>query len=345
MNLKRNCLAWLSGALLLGAVALWPPPSHAQEPAVRDAQGLENDVRRNLWLSFKERRQQNRASVPTPETDTTRAVGRPPRSKESGPPPNKTGELTSTPATDNRPPATANNSSSDDSAEAARLVGYTFWREAVASPTDETRRLRRSQIQPEKAVPMTLERIGTNTLIQASDEIRISFEVSESSYLYVIDREETKSGKLGAPYLIFGGRGDANRLEAGQLIYLPNSDGAPFTVAPDNTGIVAERLTVIFAPSRLSWLETTQPDAEGELPLSATQRAQLVKLEAQPQTVECEAAADTGQKQTQAEKTATTGEVSRRLKRKDKAPQNLCRIVTSEPTGPMALTLFLRYQP
>jgi hypothetical protein len=83
------------------------------------------------------------------------------------------------------------------------------------------------------------------------DKLRLTVEVPRSGFLYVIDREQYRNGKIGDPLLIFPTKrtnGGNNRVSPGWLVEIPSRDDNPpfFELAARKPAeLTGEALTLI----------------------------------------------------------------------------------------------------
>lgn len=111
------------------------------------------------------------------------------------------------------------------------LIGITFWRLRPSTATDDKgARLLVQDRLGTQAVEWMPERIEAETPVTEGQFVRLSIESPSTGYLYVIDREQCKDGKLGDPYLIFPTkrtRGGDNAVTAGRVIEIPAQEDTP----------------------------------------------------------------------------------------------------------------------
>lgn len=141
------------------------------------------------------------------------------------------------------------------------LVGVTLWRLRRATPGDGTTAARMLVHEPasDNDVEWVPERIGIDQNLQEGQRVRLSIETPKSGYLYVIDREVYKDGKLGDPYLIFPTtrtRGGDNRVGPGAVVEIPSQTDDPpyFTIRKSRLEQVGESLIVIVSAEPLAEL-------------------------------------------------------------------------------------------
>jgi hypothetical protein len=144
-------------------------------------------------------------------------------------------------------------------ATAGFLLGVTVWRlrQVVASePAGGTRLL---VLEGGKRDEMVPERIESGTALKPGDRVRVTVEAPRAGYLYVVDREQYASGKVGEPYLIYPNwqtkRGD-NTMAAGRLIEIPDQHDEPncFTIRPSRPDQIGELLTMLVTTEPLAGL-------------------------------------------------------------------------------------------
>ena len=136
-----------------------------------------------------------------------------------------------------------------------RHIGVTIWRLRSAKDADSggARILVHGPDRTEEWIP---ERVPSTARLQAGDLVRLTVEVPESGYLYVIDREHYESGESGEPHLIFPTtktRSGDNRVQSGKLIDIPGQADQPsfFQLTKSRRDQVHEELTVLVTPEPL----------------------------------------------------------------------------------------------
>lgn len=181
----------------------------------------------------------------------------------------------------------------------------------------------------ETTVPMFAERIEADTPLKVGQLLRLSVEIPQDGYLYVIDREKYEDGTVSAPFLIYPTNPNSNehQVKAGRTIELPDSENA-FEVKlrseSNNSVLTGELLSFIVTPRPLENLP--RPDADGNIQLPETQVKAWEKQWAQNipvQQLELEKGA--GKTRTTSEQSALT-EKGKALKQDDPLPQTVFRI-------------------
>src|SRR5262249_28428693 len=116
---------------------------------------------------------------------------------------------------------------------AAEFQPLTKPQPSVASDNSETPRLlvKKKKAGQETSESMIAQRVNADRPFRVGEDLRISVEIPQDGYLYVIDREQYEGGKLGPPVLIFPGNplSDENKVRAGRIIELPDNE-IPFTI-------------------------------------------------------------------------------------------------------------------
>lgn len=148
------------------------------------------------------------------------------------------------------------------------LIGVTFWR--LSPVTEESRRPSSAQGEDSRLLiptkkgappqPYHAARIGDDAAFRNGELLWLGIEVprADESFVYVLDREQYADGTLGEPYLIFPAPTmpkDANVASAGRIVYVPAPDDPfpYFRLERSNQQHIAERLTIIVSPRRLTF--------------------------------------------------------------------------------------------
>lgn len=119
----------------------------------------------------------------------------------------------------------------------------------------------------ERSDEMIPERIEADTPLKVGQLLRLSVEVPQDGYLYVIDREKYTDGTIGEAFLIFPSnpRSDEHLVKAGRIIELPDSKDYVFEVKlrseMQNKTLSGEVLSFLVSPRPLDGIPN--PDAEG----------------------------------------------------------------------------------
>lgn len=119
----------------------------------------------------------------------------------------------------------------------------------------------------ERTDEMIPERIQADTPLKVGQLLRLSVEVPQDGYLYVIDREKYTDGSIGEPFLIFPSnpKSDEHVVKAGRIIELPDSKDFVFEVKlrseMENKTLSGEMLSFLVSPRPLDGIPAA--DAEG----------------------------------------------------------------------------------
>jgi hypothetical protein len=174
------------------------------------------------------------------------------------------------------------------------------------------------------------QRIEANTPLKEGQLLRLSVEVPQSGFLYVIDRERYADGKLSAPYLIYPSnpQGQEHSVKAGRAIELPGGN-AVFEVKlhSDEThaALAGEVLSFIVTPKPLENLPRGNAD-ESPIKLAEAQVAAWEKQWGKNMRIEqLELEKGAGQMRTTTEQAALTSK-SQTLKQGDPLPQTVFRL-------------------
>ena len=224
------------------------------------------------------------------------------------------------------------------------LVGVTFWRlqpaSKPASAKEEEDKPRLLVQKDGKTAPMTPQRVASGTEFDKNDTVRLSIEVPREgeNYLYVIDREIYKDGKLSDPYLIFPNtrtRGGNNKVMGGQIVDLPAATDDPpyFNFTSNNPAYAGEQLTIIVSPEKLDM----PPIGEGPVALDKKKVEEWERLWSGKTDVR-EARKSEGREWTKDEKAAAEG---KRLLTQGPLPQTIYRVAASTE-GKLLFTVKMR---
>ncbi len=137
------------------------------------------------------------------------------------------------------------------------------------APTEEIARVlvKKKVGNSERTDEMIPERIEANTPLKVGQLLRLSVEVPQDGYLYVIDREKYTDGSIGDAFLIFPSnpRSDEHLVKAGRIIELPDSKDYVFEVKlrseMENKALSGEVLSFLVSPRPLDGIPAA--DAEG----------------------------------------------------------------------------------
>ncbi len=174
------------------------------------------------------------------------------------------------------------------------------------------------------------QRIEANTPLKEGQLLRLSVEVPQNGYLYVIDREKYADGKLSAPYLIYPSNpsGQEHAVKAGRAIELPGGN-AVFEVKlhseETHAALAGEVLSFIVTPRPLENLPRGNAD-ESPIKLAEAQVAAWEKQWGKNLRVEqLELEKGAGQARTTTEQKALTN-AAQTLKQGDPLPQTVFRL-------------------
>ena len=197
---------------------------------------------------------------------------------------------------------------------------------------DETARilLKKKIGNAERDQEVIPQRIQANTLLKEGQLLRLSVEVPQSGFLYVIDRERYADGKLSAPYLIYPSnpQGQEHAVKAGRAIELPGGN-AVFEVKlhseETHAALAGEVLSFIVTPRPLENLPRGNAD-ESPIKLAEAQVAAWEKQWSKNIRVEqLELEKGAGQSRTTTEQKALTN-AAQTLKQGDPLPQTVFRL-------------------
>jgi hypothetical protein len=282
-----------------------------------------------------------------PEAENSRRFWPPEFRPKTATPSNKpprTGRYKPAPSTR---PSTLINKPADETA----ALGVTLWllrspeevKQAAAPATapngsrsisanDETARvLVKKRIgNSERNEVMVPQRIEADTPLKVGQLLRLSLEVPQDGYLYVVDREKYADGTIGAPYLIFPSNPQSNEhaVKAGRIIELPDPEYA-FEVklkSEDSDKVLAgELLSFIVTPKPLEGIPRPNQD-DGTIKLTKEQVAAWeVQWGKNIQVQQLELEKGAGKTRTQAEQNALT-KAGQELKQEDPLPQTVFQI-------------------
>lgn len=179
----------------------------------------------------------------------------------------------------------------------------------------------------ERTDEMIPERIEANTPLKVGQMLRLSVEVPQDGYLYVIDREKYTDGTIGDAFLIFPSnpKSDEHRVTAGRIIELPDSKDYVFEVKlrseTENKTLSGELLSFLVSPRPLDGIPAA--DAEGLIRLPNALVSEWETKWGQ-NTVLSQAELETGKgrARTRSEQNALTGN-SQGLTQADPLPQTV----------------------
>ena len=136
----------------------------------------------------------------------------------------------------------------------------------LGASADSARVLIKKKVgKAERNEEMIPQRIEANTPLKAGQLVRLTVEVPQDGFLYVIDREKYADGKLSAPFLIYPSdpQGMTHAVKAGRTIELPDSEWV-FEVkahSEENNALLAgEWLSFIITPHPLEGLPRANAD-------------------------------------------------------------------------------------
>ena len=172
----------------------------------------------------------------------------------------------------------------------AALIGVTAWelRSSVASDPVRSRAIIHpppSATQSSQATEYTPLRIALEGALRIGMKFWLGLESSRSGYLYVVDRELSRQGRLGEPFLVFPTsriHGGNNRVSNGDLVRLPGeATNPPYWVlesSPDD--YQGELITLILTPQLIPEL----PSQSDRAPVDAAWLAGYEKAWGAPVT-------------------------------------------------------------
>jgi hypothetical protein len=137
----------------------------------------------------------------------------------------------------------------DEGKAAGCMLGVTVWRMRPAEESDEVKFRVGDQV-------VTPVQVKSDTPLREGDRVRLTIEVPQSGYLYVIDREQYADGSMGPPTLIFPTRrllnGD-NAVNEKVLLSIPDVENTPpfFTLTRAKPNQVAEVILVLVSSEPL----------------------------------------------------------------------------------------------
>jgi len=139
--------------------------------------------------------------------------------------------------------------------ENSTLVGVTLWRLRPIQKTDELATRILVQEEGSGGKEFIPERIEIGEPLLEGQRVRLSIEVPQEGYLYIIDREKYIDGTYSEPYLIFPTlrtRGGDNQVAPGLAIEVPaQDDKIPyFRLRPTETTkskYLGEELTILVS--------------------------------------------------------------------------------------------------
>lgn len=222
------------------------------------------------------------------------------------------------------------------------LVGVTLWRlrRATTSDGSASARMLVHEAASDSDVEWIPERVGIDQTLQPGQKVRLSIETPRTGYLYVIDREIYKDGKLGDPYLIFPTsrtRGGDNKVGPGAVVEVPSQTDNPpyFTIQKSRLEHIGESLIIIVSAEPLS--DLTIGDKAVEL---STEQVEKWVSEWGAAVERIEEVGNSGGKYSLAEK-AAGGSATEVLTQDDPLPQSIYR-VDGKVGKPTLVTVGLR---
>jgi len=129
------------------------------------------------------------------------------------------------------------------------MLGVTVWRMRPAEESDEVK----FRVGDKFVTPV---QVKSDTPLREGDRVRLTIEVPQSGYLYVIDREQYADGSMGPPTLIFPTRrllqGD-NAVNEKVLLSIPDVESTPpfFTLTRSKPNQTAEVILVLVSSEPL----------------------------------------------------------------------------------------------
>ncbi len=201
-----------------------------------------------------------------------------------------------------------------------------------AKPQEEIARvlIKKKVGNSERTEEMIPERIEANTPLKVGQLLRLSVEVPQDGYLYVIDREKYTDGSIGEPFLIFPSnpKSDEHLVKAGRIIELPDSKEYVFEVKLmselQNKTLSGEVLSFLVSPRPLDGIPN--PDADGliRLPLAMVEEWEN-KWGQNTVLGKAELETGKGRARTRSEQNALTGN-GKELNQADPLPQTVYQI-------------------
>jgi len=244
------------------------------------------------------------------------------------------------PAAQDTKPKSPNASNQPEEKADSEMIGITIWRLRPARDDDSRDSRLLIEDESKKETEWTPERVEDETVFAPKDKVRLSIESPRDGYLYIIDREQYKDGKVSDPYLIFPtlrSREGANKVGAGKLIELPAGQNA-FSLDPLRPDYVGEALTLLVTPEPLADLKpaSNQPRKLDQEMVERWESEWASVIE------RYELVGGAGKPYTKAEKEAGQGG-NRVLTQDDAMPQTLYH-VRMKPGTPLVLKVSLRIE-
>jgi hypothetical protein len=200
-----------------------------------------------------------------------------------------------------------------------------------AADNEETPRLlvKRQKAGKEVTESMIAQRVNPDRPFQVGEDLRLSVEIPQDGYLYVIDREQYAGGKLSVPVLIFPSDplSDENKVRAGRVIELPDNETS-FQIKrlseQSHQPLTGELLT--FLVTRTPLTNLPKPDAEGLIRLDEQTVKQWEEQGGKNVQIErLNLKNGAGQNRTHAEQQALT-EINQALTQEAPLPQTIFRL-------------------
>lgn len=216
----------------------------------------------------------------------------------------------------------------------------------VAADNEGTPRLlvKRQKAGKEVTESMIAQRVNPDRPFQVGEDLRLSVEIPQDGYLYVIDREQYAGSKLSVPVLIFPSDplSDENKVRAGRVIELPDNETS-FQIKrlseQSHQPLTGELLT--FLVTRTPLTNLPKSDAEGLIRLDEqTVKQWEEQWGKQVQIERLNLKNGAGQNRTKAEQQALT-EANQALTQEAPLPQTIFRLSVKQG-NPFLVQLSLR---
>lgn len=207
--------------------------------------------------------------------------------------------------------------------QSRQTIGLTLWQARPAKPADGTAPrvlLQSPSSDISSPAAYVLRRVPIDEPLAIGDRVRLAIECPREGYLYVVNRERYRNGKVGEPYLLFPVRNlnqASNKVKPGQLIEIPGQ-GDPVSllnVVRRGEEYIGEELLVVFSLRPLEAVGVPNPDRV--FPIEIVKQWER---EFRPATLRLDLN-DGGALWSQAEKSAGTAE--RLLTQADPMPQSI----------------------
>lgn len=150
--------------------------------------------------------------------------------------------------------------------ENSTFIGVTLWRLRPAQKTDELTTRILVQEETSGGVEFIPERVEVGETLLEGQRVRLSIEVPQEGYVYIIDREKYIDGTYSEPYLIFPTlrtRSGDNQVSSGITIEVPAQDDKPpyFRLRSldrvTKGKYIGEELSILVSPQPIAGLKIT----------------------------------------------------------------------------------------